>query len=210
MADPPAPDQWGRRLLWLLAAAALLVLFIAFWRRDDTGGARVEERGRTRVTHDFVIERVEEVAKLVSSETRVRDVVGYENTRFGSTKRSLVVATGRVLAGIDLKKGTDVRIDDAARRITITLPRAEILGVEVVNLRTYDERSGLLNPFRPADRDTIYQRVRAQLQRAGEELGVIEHAERSAETMLETLLSADGYGVEVVFRAPLEVRAPRG
>ena len=56
-------------------------------------------RGETTVTQGVVVEQMRAVAKLVTSETTVRDVVVYQNRRLGSTKRSLVVVTGKVLSG---------------------------------------------------------------------------------------------------------------
>jgi hypothetical protein len=160
-------------------------------------------RGETTVTHGVVVERMRAVAQLVSSETSVRDVVVYQNRRLGSTKRSLVVVTGKVLAGMDLDEGTQVDVDHAARRVRIVLPHARVLAVEVTQLRTYDERSGLWNPFRPEDRDTIYHLARAQLTAAAGELGVVTHAEESARRLLGALIDPEGYEVEVRFgRAP--------
>ncbi len=155
--------------------------------------------GATTVTHDVVVERMRAVAKLVTSETTVRDVVIYQNRRLGSTKRSLIVVTGKVLAGIDLDRGTEVEVNHADRSVVVTLPRAGVQGVEVTHLRTYDEQSGLWNPFRPADRDTLYQLARQQLVSSAGELGVVRHAEESARRLLESLISADGYTVKVVF-----------
>src|SRR5687767_13648786 len=43
------------------------------------------------VTHSVVVQQVEAVAKLVSSEVTLRDVVTYEDTWMGSTKRSVVL-----------------------------------------------------------------------------------------------------------------------
>lgn len=207
MSHPPPPPAISRsrlpRWLWL-AVAGVLVLAVAGYCRAIGGmaGMLPSREGRTRVSHDMVVQRVEAVAKLVSSETTIRDVVVYENTWLNSTKRSLVVVTGKVLAGVDLKAGADVRIDHDARRITVTLPPATVLGVEVQSLRTYDERAGLWNPFRPGDRDAIHAQVRAQMLRGARELGVVEHANRSAKAMLETLLATDGYTVTVHVRAP--------
>jgi hypothetical protein len=160
------------------------------------------------VTHDLVMEQVRSVAKLVASEATVRDVVTYENTYLGSTKRTLIVVTGRVNAGIDLSKGAEVKVDDRAKRIAVSIPAAEVLGVDVVQMRTYDERAGLWNPFRPADRDAINAQVRAQLLRAGAESGLVEHANRSAKATLEALLARDGYTVDVTVRG--EVKAQGG
>ena len=210
MAGSPIPEQRSRHRPWLLAALVVLALAIAVWRATPRDRFPAGAPGRTRITQDVVIERVQAVAKLVSSETTVRDVVIYENTRLGSTKRALIVVTGKVLAGFDLDTGMRTHIDHEARRITISLPHAEILAVEVVDLKTYDERAGLWNPFRPTDRDVIYQRVRAQLERAGEEMNVVGHAEQSARTLLQTLFAVDGYSVDVAFRTPLVVKSPGG
>ena len=127
-----------------------------------------------------MVQRLQSVAKLVATEMTLRDVVVYEQTRYLSTKRALIVVTGRVAAGIDLEHGADVRIDSTARVITVTLPPAEVMSVDVLNVKTYDEHSGLLNPFRPEDRDRIQQMVRAQLTTAARESGILTHARSRA------------------------------
>jgi hypothetical protein len=162
-----------------------------------------------RITQDVVVDQLQEVAKLVSTEMTLRDVVIFQHTRFGSTKRALLVVTGKVLAGIDLQKGTDVKIDHATRRITITLPPAQILAVDIVNVRTYDESAGLLNPFTPEDRDAMQRRVRGTLIQAGQQSGLLTHADRSARQLLEELFSRDGYTV-VVNPAAVQLEVPRG
>jgi hypothetical protein len=184
----------------LVALGALLYALgaVARWanpvsRLMDAG------RERTTVTQQLVVDKMRSVAQLVSSETTMRDVVVYENSRFGSTKRSLIVVTGRILSGIDLDRGTEVRIDHERRRVLIELPHASVLGVEITELRTYDERSGLWNPFRPADRDTIYRLAREQLVNGAGDMGLAEHAEKSAREVLQALVTADGYTTEVRF-----------
>jgi hypothetical protein len=161
---------------------------------------RLIGRGGTTITQDVVVERMKTVAKLVSTEATVRDVVIFQNTRYGSTKRSLVVVTGKLLGGVDLGANPSVRIDHASKRIAIELPPAQLIGVQVLSLRTYDERAGLWNPFTPADRDSIQSKVRAQLVKAGAETEFLEHANRSAAEMLKVLLAQDGYTVDVSIR----------
>jgi uncharacterized protein DUF4230 len=185
----------------LLLGGALLLIGLALQRFVPLTRRLLPGGGETQVTHGVVVERVRAVAQLVTSETTVRDVVVYENRRLGSTKRSLVVVTGKVMAGIDLDAGTQVDVDQSERRVHIVLPPAKVLGVEVTQLRTYDERNGLWNPFRPADRDTIYYLARDQLVSAAGELGVTAHAEESARRLLGALIHADGYTVNVTFGA---------
>lgn len=151
----------------------------------------------TTINHSVAVERVQKVAKLVSSETTLRDVVIYEDTWYGSTKRSLVVVTGKVLAGINLDSGTTVQIDDKARRITITLPQPQILGIEITEMKTYDEQRGLWNPFNASDRDAIFQNAREQLEKTSRDLKITETTQQSARELLQGMFAANGYSVEV-------------
>ena len=154
----------------------------------------------TTVSHSVVVERVQKVARLVSSETTLRDVIIYEDTWYGSTKRSLVVVTGKVLAGIDLDTGNSVQIDEKAKRITITLPQPGILGIEITEMKTYDEQRGLWNPFTAADRDALFQRAREQLEQTSRDLKITETARQSARELLEGMFTSNGYSVEVVYQ----------
>jgi hypothetical protein len=181
-------------------AALIIVGFVIAWRVMDEARRMISSaKGSTTITQEFIAEKVRSVAQLVSTEMTVRDVVTYESTRYGSTKRALLVVTGRILAGVDLEKGTTVTIDSVARRITITMPEARILAVDIVRLQTYDEERGLWNPFQPEDRDEIYQRVRRQLHAAAADMGIVQRANRSAAQMLETMFSVSGYTAEVRF-----------
>jgi hypothetical protein len=69
----------------------------------------------------------------------------------------------------------------------------------VTDLKTYDEQRGLWNPFRPADRDTIFRLAREQLVKSAGEVELARHTEESARRLLEALVTADGYRTEVVF-----------
>ena len=203
-ASPPSPPTPGvaRPLLsgaFAFAVLALLAL-MAFGYCSSRLIPGMFKKNETRITNDVVIEQMRAVAKLVSSEATVRDVVVYENTWYGSTKRSLVVVTGKLLAGIDLADNPDVNIDDRAKRITIRIPSAKLIGVEILDMHTYDERGGLWNPFKPEDRDAIQRQAKTQLISAGNTLALLRHANESAVALLKTLLAKDGYTVDVTIR----------
>ena len=190
-------------------AVARLVLLLAFAYaavRQQAGaiGDLLGGRERTSVSHSMIVDKVRAVAKLVTSETTIRDVVVYKNTWYGSTKQSLVVVTGRLLAGIDMEHGSDVRVDDAAKRIEITLPKAGIMALEITDMQTYDERGGLWNPFTPADRDNVLRLARGQIMRSATSLNVTAHAEKSAADLLTSLFSTDGYTASVRFVPQLQ------
>lgn len=206
-SDDGSPAPWrppGRRFLKpALAALLFLVAFLAVRsvvRAFDPFGLGKARAGETAVTQAVIVGKMRTVAQLVTSETTVRDVVTYENRRLGSTKRALVVVTARVLAGIDLDRGTEVAIDHDERRVRIALPAASVLAVEITEMRTWDEQNGIFNRFRPADRDTIFALARRQLAEGAAETGALAHADTSARRLLEALVNADGYTTEVLFR----------
>ena len=196
--DPP------RRILGvgmaLVVVALLIMIAFGYCATRLVPGALLGRGNTTNITHDVVVNQIKAVAKLVSSEATVRDVIVYENTWYGSTKRSLVVVTGRLLAGIDLRDNPDVAIDHVRKRITIRIPPAKLIAVEIQDMQTYDERGGLWNPFTRDDRDAIQRQARAQLATAGGQLALIRHANESAVELLRMLLAKDGYTVDVALR----------
>ena len=173
--DKPREKERGRP--FLSSGAAILAGFLLVIMAVGYCGTRVIPgafgRNETRVTHDVVVSQMRAVAKLVSSEATVRDVVVYENTWYGSTKRSLVIVTGKLMAGIDLGDKPEVSIDHGKKRIAIRIPPAKLISMEITDMRTYDERGGLWNPFRPADRDAIQRQARAQLSAAGQQVDLL-------------------------------------
>ena len=198
----------SRVLVWGLVVIALAVAagagFVLFQRTAD-GFRGFGRRAEPTVTQQVVMQRLQEVAKLVATEMTLRDVVTYEERHLLSTKRMLLVVTGRVSAGIDLQANdAAVRIDSAARHITIALQPARVISVEVLNVTTYDERAGLLNPFTPDDRDVIQRRIRSQLEESARQSGILAHADEAAAHALTALLTRDGYTVEIT--RPMVVR----
>ena len=187
------------RLAPALLAAVALGVFLWLGARTLHLTDRLPGRGEAMVDQSVIVERTREVARLVTSETTLRDVVVYQNRLLGSTKRSLVVVTGKVLSGFDLDRGTEVQVDHEAKVVRVVLPPAAVLGVEITDLRTYDEQRGLWNPFRPADRDSIFRLAREQLVRSAGEVELAKHTQESARRLLQGLVHADGYRTEVSF-----------
>ena len=200
-----------RRVFTLgLVAIALVVvagLGLVVLRSVSRAVGAIGSPAPPRMSHEVVVERLKEVAKLVATEMTLRDVVIYEQTRLRSTKRMLLVVSARVSAGINLS-ATKVEIDSAARRITITLPPAQIMSVDVTNVTTYDESAGLWNPFTADDRDEIHRRIRVQLRESAARSGILQHADQAAAKALRDFLSLAGYTVDI--NRPLELQRPVG
>lgn len=194
--------------LRLIVLAVVLALGVVLGLTLSRGVGLLLHPGHTTIDESVVVERLETVAKLITTEAMVRDVVTYENTWLGSTKRALVIVTGKTLVGFDLRVRPKIHIQQSDRHIALVFPHARLLGVDIVELRTYDESRGLWNPFHPADRDTIFMLARRQLGLAAQDLAVVQHAEDGARKLLVGLFAPEGYAVDVTFE-PVAQLAPR-
>jgi hypothetical protein len=111
-------------------------------------------------------------------------------------ERVLLVATGEVEAGVDLAEinEDDVRVD--GDRVTIDLPKPQILSSSLDEERTrvYDRDRGLLNLG--AD-DVLVQEARrdaeAEVVSTAEENGILETAERNAEESIRAFVTTLGF-----------------
>lgn len=200
MTDTRNRKERRRPILLILAGTFIAVCVVVVLGLVWITNRFPFQPNNTSVNHSVVVERVQKVAKLVSSETTLRDVVIFEDTWYGSTKRSLVVVTGKVLAGINLDSGSSVQIDEKSKRITVTLPQPEILGIEITEMKTYDEQRGLWNPFSAADRDTLFQNAREQLAKTSRDLKITDTAQQSARELLEGMFTSTGYSVDVEYK----------
>src|SRR5262249_19840880 len=133
MRESSVKSRDRRPFLWVTAGALAPLFIVGFGITKLTGWFSSSQVNNTTISHSVVVEKVQKVAKLVSSETNVRDVLTFEDTWYGSTKRSLVVVTGTVQAGINLGEGTSVEIDENAKRIAIVLPQPGVLGIGITD-----------------------------------------------------------------------------
>lgn len=189
-----------RVFTWIVLAVTLIAFAGIAWIFSLLRSIPIIPANKTTISHSVAVEKVEQVAKLVSTEVTLRDVVIYENTWYGSTKRSLIVVTGKVLAGINLNAGSTVEIDDKEKKVIISLPQPSILGIEITEMKTYNEQRGLWNSFDSSDQDAIFRLAREQLEKTGSELNLTETARQGARELLEAMFKSEEYTAEVVFR----------
>ena len=189
-------------LPWILFGFSLIVIFTVSWKSSWFSFFNTEQLNSTRVEQSVVIEQIQKVAKLVTSEVTLRDVMVYENTWYGSTKRSLTVITAKVLAGVNLESGTSVNIDEQSKKITITLRQPIILSTEITDIKTYDEQSGLWNPFKAEDKDKIFRLAHEKINSTANELSLTKNSQQNLTELLQTMFQTNGYSVEIIYKQP--------
>lgn len=198
LAGPPA-------LMLLALGLGVAVGFLAglwgFGRLPLVGPLLFREEPARTATGPVVVEgvrRLDELATVRWTESVVvtRESGGGALERFLTGERVLLVATGRVEAGVDLSRigRDDVRVEGES--VTLRLPEPEILsvGLDEGRTRVYDRDFGLLG-FRPDDALVEEARGRAleEIEDAARENGILKQAERNAEASIRSFLTALGF-----------------
>ena len=158
-----------------------------------------------------VLRAIRDLSRLESAEyhmERVVDLSEKQSRFFGLIQAEdaiLLVASGDVVAGVDLSKigEADVVIDAEKKRARIILPPPEILSSRLDNERTYvhTRKTDVL----ASRKESLESRAREEAERsivdAAKEAGILDRAKQNARRTVEGLVRALGYGeVEVDFR----------
>ena len=170
-------------------------------------GPLLGEKPPRTTTGPVVVEGIQELDQLATvrwteSVPVTRETGGDILERLFSGEKVIVIATGKVEAGVDLG---DIEKDDVAvdgDSVTIDLPEPEILSVSLDEGRTrvYDRDFSPLN-VRPDDDLVERARLRAveKIEVAARENKILETAERNAEDSIHAFAATLGFD-EVRFR----------
>lgn len=147
--------------------------------------------------HAAVITRIQQLNKLETSVFTIEKIIdahtpgnGFQRLLFGD--KILLIAHGRVVAGVDLSKLSADQVKISGQSISITLPPTEILNSDLDEAQTevYDRSQGILSK---GDKDLESQaRLAAEeeIRKAACEGGILTDAADRAKQQLTTLLQA--------------------
>ncbi|HMI91658.1 MAG TPA: DUF4230 domain-containing protein [Polyangiales bacterium] len=138
---------------------------------------------------------------------RVIDLKDRQSHVFGLVQAEdsiLLVASGDVVAGVDLAKmqDGDVTIEPAAHRAKLRLPAPELLSVRLDNERTYvhTRKTDLLAQRKEEIETRARQLAEASIREGALSAGVLDRAKQSTEHTLTVLVRSLGYDqVEIIW-----------
>jgi hypothetical protein len=184
--------SWSIALL-LLGAGVLLGMF----------GPRWLQLSAERKRYPDVVTQVRELARLEGVSYHVERVVDLkveQRRLFGllpADDAILLVASGEVIAGVDLGKlqPDDVVVAPERRSVTIHLPPAEVFSTRLDNARTYvhTRKTDLLAQRNEALESQARQAAEQTLRSAAEETGIVRRAEESVGRTVRSLVRSLGY-----------------
>jgi hypothetical protein len=160
-----------------------------------------------------IIRQVRGLSRLETASYTIEKVITAQSGQgafaflFGD--RLILVARGQVIAGVDLGQvgeGDVLVTDDGA--VVVRLPLAEILVVTLDNQKSYvvDRDTGLIG-MNPALETDARRRAEEEILNAALEDGILETAQRNAETYVRQLIMALGFR-EVIFAQVLPTPVP--
>ncbi|MEN9935604.1 MAG: hypothetical protein RLZZ387_2183 [Chloroflexota bacterium] len=212
-------------LYLVLGAITLVLLFMLFGRQAIQSVTQsVPEQVRERVQmvvatptptlrdRGGTIQQIRELNRLETQQYSIERVVEarVERGNFMDTflgERLLLIASGDVVAGVDLAKlrESDVDISADGESITLRLPPSEIFSASLDNERTtvYDRQTGIVTQVTGGQDPTLETQARQEAERqilaAACEDGVMQKAADEAKEAMESFLRLlDFASVEVV------------
>ena len=158
----------------------------------------------TIVARPPAILQVRAVADLSTVSSYMSTIVEAQKARVGNVivERLLLVACGRIKAGIDLSKlrEEDVQVSADGKTVTVRLPKAELQDVYLIDdstqpctTRVYDRTNLIvLSPTLELEGQAREQAVKA-LREMAIQSGLLRDASRNARAIIERVLLAAGF-----------------
>jgi hypothetical protein len=208
--NPAAANKRRRTWPWLLLAALLLCLGAAVGVVLLRAFQRFEQRGASTELESSpaVISAVRDLARLEGAEFQIERVISLKDKQsrfFGLVQPEdaiLLVASGTVVAGVDLSSISDgdVDIDPARRSVTIVLPSSTVFAARLDNQRTsvFRRDTDLLAERTESLETRARQEAERMLATAAEEGKIVERSNASVRRTVETLVRSLGYRVVTV------------
>ena len=155
------------------------------------------------------IEAISSMKELGLVEYRVRKIIKADDQgdwyKIGDRK-ILMSCTAYLKAGIDLSSFSeeDVAVDRKEGRITVTLPHATLLSLDIPPSeirQEYDQVTLLRSDFSAKERNNLLRQGERQIRASVASLGILPKAEENARKFFESVFYKMGFTtVEIVFK----------
>ena len=207
--------ETGKTLRWLLVLSFVsgMIFFLIYkvedslQRTQSAASARLDQilaavTGNTTnmISGRAVIDEKKDIAELSLMEMRMNAVREMENT--GAllkyvplgTKRVVIRAHYKVKAGYKLTPGVSLRSEDG--ELVAKFPKAEILGVELLDFKELENSDGWANKVTGDDRAWLMREIKAQMQEEVAASGMLEEVESKLRTRLQDLIGHPNVRIE--------------
>ena len=155
------------------------------------------------VDTEYLMAKLQKSSELTTAKLEYTGFTKFKDKGIIILNRSdfLMVYTATARAGIDIKN-VKVDADKIAKTIWITIPKAEILDVNVdpKTITYYDEKFALFNVDQKEDSDRPQALAEDEAKKELAKMGILKMADDQAETLIKGLLQGsipEGYEIKV-------------
>jgi len=187
------------------ALITLVLVAAAVWFTNGIGLLRLMglvKDGRVLINVDqpTVVRQIQKLQRLETVSYTMDKIISGEHDnpifpKFLVSDRLLLVVHGEVIAGVDLGKlqESDVVISD--KKISVRLPKGEILVTRLDNEKTrvYSRDTGLFSSPDPNLETQVRQEAERQLQAAALQDGILKSADENARNSVQSILNGLGF-----------------
>lgn len=192
-----------KRRLILVALIALCVGLLGF---GIAGGVLLGRflagTGRPHIADSAtVVTQIQSLSQLVTVKYVFEKVVRLDDVKWYGQNRLLMVAHGVAKAGVDLAKVKPADVDISGAKLTLTLPKPQLLDVYLEENQTevIERSTGILREFdQQMEQDARRQAVE-EIRKAARASGILRDAEERTRLQLTALAHTAGF-TEIVVR----------
>lgn len=142
---------------------------------------------------------LKELSELATTEMTVTKIIKASDEaawyKFGDRK-ILISCEAKLKAGIDLSQLKEEDISIHGENITLTLPKAKIISINLppANIKVEYEETGMFrSSFSTAERDALVAQGEQQIRQSAEQLGLLKSANDNAALFVTGFLKRLGY-----------------
>ncbi|HQV69255.1 MAG TPA: DUF4230 domain-containing protein [Thermoflexales bacterium] len=215
---PPAPfNQMGCLIAGgIIAGGLVLAAFIIGIAISSFGGVinsanpanvlgtAAAPRTPTVVARPPMIQQVKALADLTTVQTLLSTIVEADQARVGNVvyERLILLACGRVKAGVDLSKMTDADITVSAdgKTARVHLPKAQLLDTYLIDdptqpctTKVYDRTNLILLPASKDLEGVARDKAVKAITETAVQAGIIAEADKNARAAIERILINSGF-----------------
>ncbi len=201
---PRSDDARATRLVLATTACLLAIILTAGWvvrqniERTKSAAADIAIRvmdaiqvwPKVTVNHRTIVEQQNAVLQLVTVEKKLTERQRVDDSWLHSTKTFEVEADFVIRAGFDLARPFVIEIDRSAGALRVSLPPAEILGVELRDVRFLHDEDGIWNKLTAGDREAALRELRLRVELQARQSGLRHDARVQAEKKLAEVLAS--------------------
>jgi hypothetical protein len=158
----------------------------------------------TAIAHPPALLQVRAISNLATAQALLSTIVEVNQARVGNViyERLVLIACGRVKAGIDLTQLTedDVRVVDNGRTVRVKLPPPALQDAYLIDdssqactTRVYDRTNLLIIPESRELESQAREKALEAIQLTALESGILDDARRNAQLAIERILLSAGY-----------------